>query len=343
MEQNKFRSYFFYAVGEIALVMIGILLALQVNNWNEEKKQDQASEALLTAIQKDILTDIKLLDEAMASHEERFDALKVMLSDTIEVADYDGSKGIELYRWSSTYFPIILSKDNYQYFINQVDKESEKYTPVIELLNQLYKQHGKELEYFRDTYLKHLQEYKKLKRDNYSWYSQPYSNNEMPNDMKEFYATDPINRNFLNDGGNYIANLYFNLKLFKDTGISAYKMIHELASQQPNSLPEMIEGYEIDLSKEEKMKWVGTYLPQKNQLNKDAFGAQADSILIEVNESGMLSYKIFFSDVYSEMEDTPLKARTSSHFFNYFSNYYFSNDTLTLELNLSEPSIFIKK
>jgi len=44
MEQNKIRTYLFYAVGEIALVMIGILLALQVNNWNEQRKMVQISE-----------------------------------------------------------------------------------------------------------------------------------------------------------------------------------------------------------------------------------------------------------------------------------------------------------
>lgn len=43
MEQNKVRSYFFYAIGEIALVMIGILLALQVNNWNEDRLNQQRS------------------------------------------------------------------------------------------------------------------------------------------------------------------------------------------------------------------------------------------------------------------------------------------------------------
>lgn len=45
MEQSKTRTYFFYAVGEIFLVVIGILIALQVNNWNEEK-----------ALQKDLNT-----------------------------------------------------------------------------------------------------------------------------------------------------------------------------------------------------------------------------------------------------------------------------------------------
>ena len=32
------RKYVYYAVGEIALVVIGILIALQINNWNEERK-----------------------------------------------------------------------------------------------------------------------------------------------------------------------------------------------------------------------------------------------------------------------------------------------------------------
>ena len=39
LSKNKLSKYLLYAIGEIALVMIGILLALQVNNWNEERKQ----------------------------------------------------------------------------------------------------------------------------------------------------------------------------------------------------------------------------------------------------------------------------------------------------------------
>jgi len=38
VSENKFSRYLLYAIGEIALVMIGILLALQVNNWNEFQK-----------------------------------------------------------------------------------------------------------------------------------------------------------------------------------------------------------------------------------------------------------------------------------------------------------------
>jgi len=35
---GRASKYLLYAIGEIALVVIGILIALQVNNWNEERK-----------------------------------------------------------------------------------------------------------------------------------------------------------------------------------------------------------------------------------------------------------------------------------------------------------------
>ena len=38
MSENKTGKYFKYAIGEIVLVVIGILIALQINNWNEARK-----------------------------------------------------------------------------------------------------------------------------------------------------------------------------------------------------------------------------------------------------------------------------------------------------------------
>ena len=38
LSQNRISKYLFYAIGEIVLVVIGILIALNINNWNEERK-----------------------------------------------------------------------------------------------------------------------------------------------------------------------------------------------------------------------------------------------------------------------------------------------------------------
>ena len=55
MEKNKTGKYFKYAIGEIILVVIGILIALQINNWNEKRK-DRINERVLYSR---IITDLQ--------------------------------------------------------------------------------------------------------------------------------------------------------------------------------------------------------------------------------------------------------------------------------------------
>lgn len=59
MSENKTGKYFKYAIGEILLVMIGILLALQVNNWNESKQLTQKEIIILSELKKALESDLK--------------------------------------------------------------------------------------------------------------------------------------------------------------------------------------------------------------------------------------------------------------------------------------------
>ncbi|MGB5664992.1 DUF6090 family protein, partial [Eudoraea sp.] len=61
MEKNKTGKYFKYAIGEIILVVIGILIALQINNWNEERKERSDTIALLQNTQISVKEDIAQL------------------------------------------------------------------------------------------------------------------------------------------------------------------------------------------------------------------------------------------------------------------------------------------
>ena len=53
LTQNRFSRYLLYAIGEILLVMIGILLALQVNNWNEERIERKKERFYLNALKEE--------------------------------------------------------------------------------------------------------------------------------------------------------------------------------------------------------------------------------------------------------------------------------------------------
>ena len=58
---GKMQKYFTYAFGEIILVVIGILIALQINNWNEDRKQDRASLEICKRLYQENLSNIKAL------------------------------------------------------------------------------------------------------------------------------------------------------------------------------------------------------------------------------------------------------------------------------------------
>ena len=55
--KSKISTYLIYAIGEITLVMIGILLALQVNNWNEIKKTERQLNSILKTVSIDLERD----------------------------------------------------------------------------------------------------------------------------------------------------------------------------------------------------------------------------------------------------------------------------------------------
>ena len=57
LSENKFSKYVIYAIGEIILVVIGILIALSINNWNEHKKKKQDERVLLMAVLENLKLD----------------------------------------------------------------------------------------------------------------------------------------------------------------------------------------------------------------------------------------------------------------------------------------------
>ena len=57
LSENKTGKYFKYAIGEIILVVIGILIALQINNWNQDRINDKKEVETLKALKNDVKTN----------------------------------------------------------------------------------------------------------------------------------------------------------------------------------------------------------------------------------------------------------------------------------------------
>jgi hypothetical protein len=65
VSENRFYKYLLYAIGEIILVVIGILIALSINNWNEAQKNSKEQYFQLTKLKNNLTTDALLLKSSI--------------------------------------------------------------------------------------------------------------------------------------------------------------------------------------------------------------------------------------------------------------------------------------
>lgn len=91
LTENKFTRYLLYAIGEIILVVIGILIALQVNTWNEGRILKEKEKEYLTDIRAFLLEDKKDVDELLEFYDEKqkvYDSLLTRLDAKYTLNDF---------------------------------------------------------------------------------------------------------------------------------------------------------------------------------------------------------------------------------------------------------------
>jgi hypothetical protein len=80
METGKTSKYLKYAIGEIILVVIGILIALQINNWNESNKENNTATVLAKSLIEDLNKDAHFLKTAITFSEQKIHSCDTLLT-----------------------------------------------------------------------------------------------------------------------------------------------------------------------------------------------------------------------------------------------------------------------
>jgi hypothetical protein len=98
LNNNKIATYFLYAIGEILLVVIGILIAVSIDDWNEERKQELTEKKYFQNLKNDLLADTDKLNIMIEYSYGKINASKVIMAwikkDTIGSL-YDFSNAIQ--------------------------------------------------------------------------------------------------------------------------------------------------------------------------------------------------------------------------------------------------------
>ena len=81
LSEGKTGKYFKYAIGEIILVVIGILIALQINNWNENRKIQKLEAQIYTELKSDLLQTRNDIKTTISKHKEIFKTSQQLITD----------------------------------------------------------------------------------------------------------------------------------------------------------------------------------------------------------------------------------------------------------------------
>jgi len=91
LTENRLGQYMIYALGEIILVVIGILIALQINNWNQHQKQVKLEKEYYCRLAEDVQLDKEQMSNLLSLAEERLtfsnQAVRLLLKNEVKKID----------------------------------------------------------------------------------------------------------------------------------------------------------------------------------------------------------------------------------------------------------------
>ena len=155
MEKNKSGKYFKYAIGEILLVVIGILIALQINNWNENQKKTLLENQYLIRLKEEAKWNIRQIEENKQEHLQTSKELNVVINN-LENNSLDTFKS-SIYRPNYIH-PWLLKTDTYDELVSTGTLNNITDLELRNLLNQAKSYSNfseKQLDYWRNIAVSH--------------------------------------------------------------------------------------------------------------------------------------------------------------------------------------------
>ena len=135
--ENRFTKYLAYAIGEIILVVLGILIALQINEWNNQRLANKEEAKTYTNIRRQIQDDRKALNDAKSYNEYHLKvykyANKIIISKNREKADSLAMMAMALGRFSDFH----RSSNIYETLVNSGEIRMLKNSDITRKLQQL--------------------------------------------------------------------------------------------------------------------------------------------------------------------------------------------------------------
>ena len=198
IDSGSTQRYILYAIGEIALVVIGILIALQINNWNESIKDKEQERKLLTELMVSLESNCKTMNADIKKRGNWNMSSDIIISTLQDNGKYSDTLNIHFHNTRIPGTNLALSLAGYEGLKNtgfNIISSDVLRNSIIDLFEVTHKTCMEEMEYFesfqpaRQIYLDQLFSYDDSKFDPAAPFSVPI----IPHDFNDLIG----NLNFL--------------------------------------------------------------------------------------------------------------------------------------------------
>jgi len=196
LSEGKTGNYLKYAIGEIILVMIGILLALQINNWNEKRLQNQSLKNIYTIIAEDLKNDIADINVILKNKKEIEPVFNKILDGLMTKENYNNCDGCQ---WLIIGSPdLTIEKRGYN-LLNNFDTSKIKADSLTIKIVQFYTKQLTDLNVDHNLRSSDIAKNINDWQDNYEWYSDYITDRNIDGFIE--YAIN--NHDYVNRTANY--------------------------------------------------------------------------------------------------------------------------------------------
>lgn len=164
-------KYLLYAFGEILIVIIGIFIAIQLNNWNEKLKTDRAIENIFLEIENNLKNNRRNLKPKLTWYKERDSLITLVKEQKLTTEDY--KHNTELLTLINFYNTVRIEKSGYLKLKNYLGQTDSKYDSILPKLSVLYDQIlpvNERYELVMENFNHRMHE---RWAQNYEWFSEP--------------------------------------------------------------------------------------------------------------------------------------------------------------------------
>jgi len=193
IEEKNIRKYIFYAIGEIIIVVLGIFIAIQLNNYNANRITQNKTKIIFEEIKTELQLNIKTCDFLIDWYAGRDSLIQLVKDRKVTYEMYKNNS--ELISLINYYSGVNLQSISYIKLSQNLDAIPKEYKNVFKMINELYLFDFPGADKYLDVMASFNERMHERWALNYSWFSEPRDIVNIEERI-DFYLNDP---RYIND------------------------------------------------------------------------------------------------------------------------------------------------